>query len=137
MSAVAIRRATASDAGLIAELIARNELDLLVSEISQHERQERFRDGLSAGAIVSLVAEADGQLVGELTMALHHPAPAEIGFGVHPEWRGRGIASALVERAILFSQDEGIHKLTQVFTTFLEETRNQIKDKPAARPDEK
>jgi RimJ/RimL family protein N-acetyltransferase len=112
VGAVAIRQATVSDAPSIADLIARNEPDLLVSEISQDERRDRFHDGLSSGGIVSLVAEADGQLVGELTLALHHPAPTEIGFGVHPEWRGRGIATALVERAIHLSEDEGIHKLT-------------------------
>jgi L-phenylalanine/L-methionine N-acetyltransferase len=112
MAAVAIRRATAGDALPIAELIARNEPDVLVSEISPDDRRARFQEGLSSGGIVALLAEADGRLVGELTMALHHPAPTEIGFGVHPGWRGRGIASALLEHAIRLSEDEGIHKLT-------------------------
>ena len=112
MEAVAIRQATDSDANAIADLVARNEPDLLVSEISRDERRERFHDGLSSGAIVSLVAEANGQLVGELTIVLNHPSPTEIGFGVHPEWRGRGIANALVERAVRFATDRRIHKLT-------------------------
>jgi RimJ/RimL family protein N-acetyltransferase len=112
MRAVAIRQATVSDASAIAALIARYEPDLLVSEISRDERRERFHDGLSSGAIVSLVAEADEQLVGELTIVLNHPARTEIGFGVHPEWRGRGIANALIERAVGFARDRRIHKLT-------------------------
>jgi RimJ/RimL family protein N-acetyltransferase len=31
---------------------------------------------------------------------------------VHPEWRGRGIANALIERAVHFAGDRSIHKLT-------------------------
>lgn len=112
MSAVAIRQATESDAAAIAELIACNEPDLLVSEISPEERRQRFEDGLSSGAIVSLVAETNGRLVGELTIVLSHPAPTEIGFGVHPEWRGRGIANALVGHAVGFASEARIHKLT-------------------------
>jgi len=112
MDAVAIRQATEGDADAIADLIARNEPDLLVSEISRDERRERFRDGLTSGATASLVAEANGQLVGELTIVLNHPAPTEIGFGVHPEWRGRGIANALIERAVHLAADRRIHKLT-------------------------
>jgi RimJ/RimL family protein N-acetyltransferase len=112
MDAVAIREATGGDADAIAGLVARNEPDLIVSEISRDERRARFHDGLSSGAIVSLVAEANGQLVGELTIVLNHPAPTEIGFGVHPEWRGRGIANALIERAVHFAAERRIHKLT-------------------------
>lgn len=112
MEAVAIRRATGSDAGAIAELIARNEPELLVSEISQDERRQRFHEGLSSDAIISLVAEAGGRLVGELTIVLGHPAPSEIGFGVHHEWRGRGIANALVENAVSLASARNIHKLT-------------------------
>ncbi len=43
----------------------------------------------------------------------------------------------LLTGGLIAGGSEGIHKLTQVFTTFLEETRNQIRDKSAARPDEK
>jgi RimJ/RimL family protein N-acetyltransferase len=112
MDAVAIREATEGDAGAIAALIALNEPDLLVSEIARDERRERFHDGISSGAIVALVAEANGQLVGELTIVLNHPAPTEIGFGVHPEWRGRGVANALIEGAVDLAVDRRIHKLT-------------------------
>lgn len=40
------------------------------------------------------------------------------------------ILDTLLTGGLLAGGSDGIHKLTQVFTTFLEETRNQIKDKP-------
>jgi N-acetylglutamate synthase-like GNAT family acetyltransferase len=90
MRAVAIRQATVSDASAIAALIARYEPDLLVSEISRDERRERFHDGLSSGAIVSLVAEADEQLVGELTIVLNLWVPeTRFAGGWRVRWRGR------------------------------------------------
>jgi putative acetyltransferase len=112
MDALTIRQATADDADAIADLIALNEPENLVSEISRDERRDRFHDGFSTGGIASLVAEAQGRMVGELTIALRHPDPSEIGFGVHPQWRRRGVASALVGAAVGFARDRRIHKLT-------------------------
>ena len=112
MDALTIRQAIAADADAIADLIALNEPEDLVSEISRDERRDRFHDGLSTGAIASLVAEADGTMVGELTLALRHPDPTEIGFGVHPQWRRRGVASALVAAAVAYARERQIHKLT-------------------------
>ncbi len=116
MEAVTIRQAAASDADAIADLVARNEPDLLVSEITRDERRDRFHDGLASGQIVSLVAEAQGRMVGELTLALRFPDPTEIGFGVDPSWRRRGVATKLVEHAVGWANEHDIHKLTaQVF----------------------
>ncbi|HEY3921414.1 MAG TPA: GNAT family N-acetyltransferase [Gaiellaceae bacterium] len=112
MSAFAIRQATAADAGAIADLIALNDPRDMVSEISRDERRDRFHEYLSSGQNVSFLAEADSQLVGELSIALRHPDPSEIGFGVHPGWRRRGVATKLLEHAVSWADANDIHKLT-------------------------
>jgi ribosomal protein S18 acetylase RimI-like enzyme len=109
---VTIRRATPADANAIADVIAAIEPDKLVSEISRNERRDRFRYLLAEGFNVSFVAEAGGQVIGELTLALGHPAPAELGFGVHPAWRRQGVARSLLQQAVTWADAHDIHKLT-------------------------
>jgi len=112
VTSVAIRQATARDAAAIADVIAAIEPEHLVSEISREERRDRFALYLSSGQNVSFVAEHAGRVVGELSLALRHPDPTEIGFGVHPAWRRRGVASALLAHAVAWADAQGIHKLT-------------------------
>ena len=109
---ITIRQATHHDADAIADLVALNDPRDLVSEISRDERRDRFSDYLSTGQNVSFLAEVDGKLVGELTIALRRPDPSEIGFGVHPSYRRRGVATALVEHATAWADARDIHKLT-------------------------
>ena len=112
MAELSIRQATAADADSIADLIAAIEPDKLVSEISRDERRDRFREYLGAGVNVSFLAESGGRLVGELSVALRHPDPSEIGFGVHPALRRRGVATKLLEHAVAWADANDIHKLT-------------------------
>jgi len=109
---VSIRRATAGDADAIADLIAAIEPEYLVSEISRDERRDRFHHSIEAGLNISLLAEHDGRLVGELTLALGGPDPTRIGFSVHPGFRRRGIARQLLQHAVDWADANGIHKLT-------------------------
>jgi putative acetyltransferase len=109
---VTIRRATTNDAGAIADLIAGQDPAVLVSEISRDERRDRFHYLLESGLNVSFVAEAGGLMVGELTLALGNPNPTELGFGVHRDWRRRGIGRKLVGHAVAWADANGIHKLT-------------------------
>jgi len=107
-----IRPATPEDAGSIADMIAAIEPDALVSEISRDERRERFHRYLADGINVSFLAESGGRLVGELTLALGGPDPTRIGFGVHPDYRRRGVAQRLLQHGIAWADAEDIHKLT-------------------------
>ena len=112
MPDLTIRRATAADADAIADLIAEQDPGVLVSEISRDERRDRFHAYLSDGVNVSFLAEHGGRLVGELTLALGGPDTTRIGFGVHADFRRRGIARALLGHAIAWADANGIHQLT-------------------------
>jgi len=59
----------------------------------------------------TLIAVADGDIVGEI-----HVEPAWMGFGeigmmVAASWRGRGVGSALVAASIEWARVHGLHKL--------------------------
>jgi len=107
-----IRQAMPADADAIADMIAGIEPDKLVSEISRDERRDRFEAYLAQGLNVAFLAESNGRLIGELTLALGHPDPTRIGFGVHPDFRRRGVGRSLLEHALAWADANDIHKLT-------------------------
>jgi ribosomal protein S18 acetylase RimI-like enzyme len=111
VNGLTIRQATPADADAIADLIAAQDPDVLVSEIPRDERRDRFRFLLESGLNVSFVAETEGRVVGELTFARGDPEPTRIGFSVHPAWRRRGIGRTLLAHGIAWADENGIHKL--------------------------
>jgi RimJ/RimL family protein N-acetyltransferase len=60
----------------------------------------------------TLVALAEGLLVGELHLEQTPFGFSEIGMMVAADWRGRGVGTALVEAAIEWARERGLHKLT-------------------------
>lgn len=83
------------------------------------------RDGIAAEPPIDLEARAtslqlDGtfvaiatdNVVGMLHVEQSHFGFGEIGMMVARDWRGRGVGSALVEAAINWSREHGLHKLT-------------------------
>ena len=86
--------------------------DSLVSpELEVNERMERLRRLIDAGRNVHFVAEAGGEVVGELSLALDDPGPVSLGFSVRPTWRRRGVASALITEAVSWARSRELHKL--------------------------
>lgn len=59
----------------------------------------------------SIVAVADGQVVGMLHLEVSHHGFAELGMLVDRRWRGRGVGSALVAEAVEWGRARGLHKL--------------------------
>ncbi len=59
----------------------------------------------------TLVALADGALVGEIRVDPSWMGFGEIGMMVAADWRGRGVGSALVAAAIGWARARGLHKL--------------------------
>src|SRR5712692_2251849 len=59
----------------------------------------------------TLVAMADGNLVGEIHVDPSWMGFGEIGIMVAAKWRGRGVGTALVAAAIEWARERGLHKL--------------------------
>jgi len=59
----------------------------------------------------SVVAVAGGQVVGMIHVEVSRPGFGEFGMLVDRDWRGRGVGSALVQAAIGWARDQGLHKL--------------------------
>ena len=60
----------------------------------------------------TLVAIAADELVGELRVEPSYFGYGEIGMMVAAAWRGRGVGTALVDAAIDWARERGLHKLT-------------------------
>jgi ribosomal protein S18 acetylase RimI-like enzyme len=97
-------------------------LGFLDSAFHDDVRQEKEH---YEGPAVELVAVADDQIVGLLDLELE-PAPGVLHdtgarggviwhVAVHPDYRRRGIASALVERALELARDHGL-EIVQAWT---------------------
>jgi RimJ/RimL family protein N-acetyltransferase len=59
----------------------------------------------------SVVAVADGQVIGMLHVEATRHGFGEMGMLVDRGWRGRGVGSALVRAAIRLAGEQGLHKL--------------------------
>ena len=65
----------------------------------------------------SFVAVADAQVIGLIHVEVSRYGFGELGMLVDREWRGRGVGSALLQAAIDWARDHGLHKLSlEVFT---------------------
>jgi len=108
----AVRAARADDARAMADLFAAvaQEGDGIATEppVDVAERAAVF--ARSAGE--SVVAVADGRIVGMLHVEVSRHGFGEIGMLVDRGWRGRGIGSALVQAAVDRARGEGLHKLS-------------------------
>ena len=112
MEPFSVRLGTAGDVEAVARLIATMGVDALSSpELGVDERIERLGTLFEAGRNVHFVAEASGEVIGELTLKLNKPGPGTLGFSVRPEWRRRGVASALIREAVVWAQSKELHKL--------------------------
>jgi RimJ/RimL family protein N-acetyltransferase len=106
-----IRPAQAGDARAMAALFASvaEERDGIATEppVDIDERAAVF--ARSAGE--SVVAVADGQIIGLLHIEVSSHGFGELGMLVDRGWRGRGVGSALVASAVGWARCHGLHKL--------------------------
>jgi L-amino acid N-acyltransferase YncA len=111
MAQFEVRPAQADDARAMAELFASvaEERDGIATEppVDIDERAVMF--ARSAGG--SMVAVADGEIIGMLHVEVSRHGFGELGMLVDRSWRGRGAGLALVAAAIEWARDQGLHKL--------------------------
>jgi RimJ/RimL family protein N-acetyltransferase len=60
----------------------------------------------------TFVAAADGEVIGSIHVGTSGHGFGEIGMAIAREWRGRGVGSALMEAAIDWAREQGLHKLS-------------------------
>ena len=111
MAQFTLRPASAGDARAMAELFAAvaEEGTGIATEppVDVEARTAQFAASIAA----SIVAVADGQLVGMIHVEVSRHGFGEFGMLVDREWRGRGVGSALLEATIDWSRAQGLHKL--------------------------
>jgi RimJ/RimL family protein N-acetyltransferase len=107
-----VRSASAADAQPMAELFAAvaAERTGIATEppVDIAERTTQF----AAGIAESIVAAADGQIIGMIHIEVSRHGFGEFGMLVDREWRGRGVGSALIQAAIDWAREHGLHKLS-------------------------
>jgi [ribosomal protein S18]-alanine N-acetyltransferase len=111
MAAFEVRPARAADARAMAGLFAAvaEERTGIATEppVDISERAVLFAGSVGG----SLVAVADGQLIGMLHVEVSVHGFGELGMLVDRGWRGRGVGSALLAAAIDWAHEHGLHKL--------------------------
>lgn len=115
VASVAVRPGTVEDLDGCVDLLAR-----VVDEgvwmgaqppLDRVERRERFAAALAGERTALLVAEAEGAVMGMLTLSVAGYGVAEFAMCVDAAWRGRGVGGALVDEAVAAAGGLGAHKI--------------------------
>ena len=113
--AVTVREATLADVDRVLELVVavagEGRWISVEAPVDVAERRRRMVEELEGEQTVMLVAEAGGELVGQLDLRLARYGVADLGMLVAPGWRRRGVGSALMAEAIARARAAGAHKL--------------------------
>ena len=115
-SPVRVREATLADVDRVLELVVavagEGRWISVEAPVDVVQRRRRMVEELEGEQTVMLVAEAGGELVGQLDLRLARYGVADLGMLVAPGWRRRGVGSALMAEAIARARAAGAHKLT-------------------------
>ena len=79
--------------------------------VDLERRRQRMVEDIEGAHAIVLVAEADGELVGQLGLQLARYGVADLGMLVAAGWRGRGVGTALLAEAIDRARKAGAHKI--------------------------
>jgi putative acetyltransferase len=106
-----IRSASAADARAMAELFAAvaEERTGIATEppVDVEARTAQFTSSIAS----SIVAVADGQVIGMIHTTVSRHGFGEFGMLVDRDRRGHGVGSALLQATVDRARDQGLHKL--------------------------
>jgi RimJ/RimL family protein N-acetyltransferase len=112
---VTVRRAREKDLDALVDLMVAvaEEGRWIATEapVDRERRRRRFAEDLERDDTVLLVADAGGQLVGQLGLVLARYGVADLGMLVAAGWRRRGVGSALLRAGIDWARQAGAHKI--------------------------
>jgi putative acetyltransferase len=112
---VTVREATLEDVdaavAMLVEVAGEGRWIATEAPVDVERRRRRMAEDVAGEDAVILVAEAGGQLVGELGLHLARYGVAELGMAVAAGWRGRGVGTALLAEAVERARKAGAHKL--------------------------
>ena len=112
MSQFTVRPASVADARPMAELFAAvaEERSGIATEppVDVDARTVQF----TASVGESMVAVAGDRVIGMIHVEASRHGFGEFGMLVDRGWRGRGVGSALIQAAITWARDHGLHKLS-------------------------
>ena len=107
-----VRPASVADARPMAELFAAvaEERSGIATEppVDVDARTVQF----TASVAESIVAVASDRIIGLIHVEVRRYGVGEFGMLVDRDWRGRGVGSALIQAAIDWARDQGLHKLS-------------------------
>jgi RimJ/RimL family protein N-acetyltransferase len=112
---VTVREATLADVDRLLDLVVavagEGRWISVEAPVDLAGRRRRMVEELEGERTVILVAEAGGELVGQLDLRLARYGVADLGMLVAAGWRRRGVGSALLAEAIDRARKAGAHKL--------------------------
>jgi len=79
--------------------------------LDRDARRQSFDHYLESEDAVTLLAEVDGQLVGDLGVEIRRGV-GHLGMLVDERWRGCGVGSTLMEGCINWAKENGAHKVS-------------------------
>jgi RimJ/RimL family protein N-acetyltransferase len=116
LAAFRVRRATADDFDRILRLfeaVAAERRHILTEPpIDGELRRQQFLDGLQSDEAHRFVAEAEGEIIGDLAAFRRGTGPATIGMHVASSWRGQGVGTALMQACLDWAREAAVHKLS-------------------------
>ena len=112
---VTVRPATLADVdavvAMLAEVAGEGRWIATEAPVDLEARHHSIAEAVQGDHAIVLVAEAGGELVGDLGLHLARYGVADLGMLVAAGWRGRGVGTALLAEAVSRARAAGAHKI--------------------------